>query len=124
VPHQLVPDLYASADVCAVPSRYESFGLVALEAMATGLPVVATRAGGLVVTVEDGVNGYIVEPDDAGSMADRLLALWANPGLRVALGARALISAQHYAWPVVADRMSCLYESLVAGEADLGTASA
>lgn len=124
VPRAQVPDLYAAADVCAIPSRYESFGLVALEAMAAGVPVVATRVGGLAVTVEDGVNGFLVAPDDAEAMAARLLTLWADPALRASLGARGVISAHHYAWPTVADRMHCLYESLVAGAAALDTASA
>ena len=62
VPHAQVPDFYAAADVCAVPSFYESFGLVAVEAMAAGLPVIASRVGGLQVTVDDGVNGFLVDP--------------------------------------------------------------
>jgi D-inositol-3-phosphate glycosyltransferase len=124
VPHAQVPDLYAAADVCVIPSRYESFGLVALEAMAAGVPVVATRVGGLAVSVEDGVNGILVEPDDVEALAERLLTLWADPALRAALGARGVISAHQYAWPTVAERMRCLYESLTAGAAELGTASA
>ena len=108
-----VPQFYASADCCVVPSRYESFGLVALEAMAAGLPVIATRVGGLQVTVEDGVDGYLVEPDDVEALADRLLALWSSPALRARMGSRGQRAAQQYAWPLIADRVGCLYQGLV-----------
>jgi D-inositol-3-phosphate glycosyltransferase len=108
-----VPQFYAGADCCVVPSRYESFGLVALEAMAAGIPVIATRVGGLQVTIEDGVDGYLVGPDDAEAMADRLLALWSSPALRARMGSRGRRAAQHYAWPLIADRVACLYQGLV-----------
>ena len=114
VPHERVPELYAASDLCVVPSRYESFGLVALEAMAAGLPVVATRTGGLQVTVDEGVNGYLVPTEDAEALASRLLALWADPDLCVLLGTRGLRAAQQYAWPVIADRIGCLYQALAA----------
>lgn len=114
VPRANVPALYADSDLCVVPSRHESFGLVALEAMAAGLPVVATRTGGLQVTVADGVNGYLVGVDDAPTLASRLLDLWASPALRRTLGARGAQTASHYAWPLIAERMSDLYEALIA----------
>jgi D-inositol-3-phosphate glycosyltransferase len=114
IPHEQTAVFYRAADVCAVPSRYESFGLVAVEAMACGRPVVAARTGGLQVTVEDGVNGYLVDPDDSTQMAERLLTLWACPSLRAKLGAAGLVTAQHYAWPVIAERMRCLYETMAA----------
>ena len=112
VPHGNVPALYAAADVCVIPSLHESFGLVALEAMASGVPVIATRTGGLQVTVVDGANGFLVGHDDADSLADRLLTLWSSPPLRAAFAARGMRAAQHYAWPEIADRMRCLYNSL------------
>jgi D-inositol-3-phosphate glycosyltransferase len=114
VPRERVPALYSRADVCVVPSRHESFGLVALEAMASGLPVIATRTGGLQVTVQDEVTGFLVPPDDPGMLAQRLLTLWSAPALRVAMGVRGARAAQHFAWPEVAGRMLCLYESLAA----------
>ena len=114
VPHERVPELYAGADLCVVPSRYESFGLVALEAMAAGLPVVATRTGGLQVTVDEGVNGYLVPTEGAEALASCLLALWADPALCAQLGTRGLRAAQQYAWPVIADRIGCLYQALAA----------
>jgi D-inositol-3-phosphate glycosyltransferase len=113
VPREKIADLYASSDVCVVPSLHESFGLVALEAMASGLPVVATRTGGMQLTVVNNVSGFLVDPNEPAEMADRLLALWQSPLLREHMGLRGTRAAQHYAWPVVAERMRCLYQSLV-----------
>lgn len=115
VPRPRIPALYAGADLCAVPSRHESFGLVPVEAMAAGLPVVATRAGGMQATVVDGATGYLVDVDDDDALADHLLALWSSPALCAAMGARGALAAQHYAWPLVAARVLCLYEALHSG---------
>ncbi|MGH2389659.1 MAG: glycosyltransferase, partial [Chloroflexota bacterium] len=120
VPRKDVIALYAASDLCVVPSRHESFGLVALEAMAAGLPVVATRTGGLQVTVEDGVNGYLVDIDDTEALAERLLLLWASPALRRELGARGARIAGRYAWPLIAKRMIDLYGTLVAEPSMVG----
>ena len=98
-----MPRFYASADVCVVPSLHESFGLVALEAMATGLPVIATRTGGMQLTVVNNVSGFLVDPGDPMEMADRLVLLWRSPLLRAHMGLRGGRAAQHYAWPVVAE---------------------
>lgn len=114
VPRAEIPALYAGADLCLVPSRHESFGLVALEAMVAGLPVVATRTGGLQVTVADGVNGYLVDVDDVPALADRLLQLWDSPALRRELGGRGVRTAQRHAWPRIAERMIDLYTDLIA----------
>jgi D-inositol-3-phosphate glycosyltransferase len=121
VSRESLPALFAAADVCVVPSLHESFGLVALEAMASGVPVIAARSGGLQMTVVNGVSGYLVDPTDAPAMADRLLALWRSPITRQSMGVRGARAAQHYAWPVVAHRVQCLYDSLIdskAGERD------
>jgi D-inositol-3-phosphate glycosyltransferase len=113
VPRERIPALYATADVCVVPSLHESFGLVALEAMASGVPVIATRSGGLQMTVVNGVSGYLVDPSDRHAVADRLLSLWRSPITRQSMGARGARAAQHYAWPVVAERVRCLYDWLI-----------
>ena len=74
--------LYASADLCVLPSRTETCGLVALEAMASGLPVVAADAGGLRESVVDGVTGFLVPPDDARGFASAIARLVLDPELR------------------------------------------
>jgi D-inositol-3-phosphate glycosyltransferase len=120
VPRDDIPRLYAEADVCVVSSLHESFGLVALEAMASGVPVVATRTGGMRMTVVNGVSGYLVDPRDPADLAERLLALWESPMLRRGMAVRGARTAQHYAWPTVAERVSCLYEAVMAGTASRG----
>ena len=119
VPRDTIPSFYASAQVCVVPSLHESFGLVALEAMASGLPVVATRTGGMQLTVVNNVSGFLVDPFEPAEMADRLLTLWRSPLLREHMGMRGSRAAQHYAWPVVAERVRCLYQSLVCSHLSL-----
>jgi len=80
---------YAQASLCVVPSHYESFGLVALEAMAAGLPVVATRVGGLTELVEDGTTGWLVPAGDANAMAAAVTRLLTNPAEAAAMGTAA-----------------------------------
>ena len=80
---------YAACDVVAAPSRYESFGLTALEAMIFAKPCVASRVGGLPEVVAHGRTGLLVPPDDPAALAEALLHLVRNPGLRAAMGAAA-----------------------------------
>lgn len=103
----------AAADVCAVPSYYETFGLVALEAMACGCPVVAARVGGLQHVVADGRSGFLVPPRDAGALAQRLAWVLQNPDLRrrfARAGVRRARAA--FRWQQVAHQMDHLYTAL------------
>ena len=104
---------YAAAEAVVVPSHYESFGLVALEAMACGTPVVASETGGLVFLVRDGETGFHVPVGDAAALADRIGRLIRDEGLRQQLGRQAYEHAQAYAWPLVADQIEAVYRSLV-----------
>lgn len=115
VPHTDLPTYYHAADVVAVPSFYESFGLVAVEAMACGTPVVASRAGGLAFTVDDGQTGYLVPHDDPNALAARLHAVLTDATVRARLGAQATIAAQRFAWPVIASRVVHIYDRLIRG---------
>jgi glycosyltransferase involved in cell wall biosynthesis len=81
--------LYQSADVFVLPTTAEAFGIAAVEASATGLPVVATRVGGLVDIVDDGVTGCLLEPGDRGGLAAALQRLTADAGLRRQMGTAA-----------------------------------
>ncbi len=105
-------ELYRSSMVTAVPSRYEPFGLVALEAMASGCPVVVGRVGGLVEIVEDDVSGFLVEPDDHLGLAGRLAALLSDRGLAHATGTAARHRAEQFGWTTIARRTIDLYERL------------
>ncbi|GAB4430706.1 MAG: glycosyltransferase [Anaerolineae bacterium] len=107
-----LPDYYAAADVVAMPSHYESFGMVALEAMAMGTPVIASQVGGLAHLVQDGVTGYLVPPRSPQALAERLHKLLTNQPLRRRLGDQAREYAQSYSWPAVSERILQLYSVL------------
>ena len=113
--HDDLPNYYRAADVVAVPSFYESFGLVAVEAMACGTPVVASRAGGLAFTVDDGETGYLVPQNDPHALAERLAAVLQDAPLRARLGAQATVAAQRFGWPVIASRVVHIYDRLIRG---------
>jgi glycosyltransferase involved in cell wall biosynthesis len=90
---------YAAADVLALPSSSEAQGIVALEAMASGLPVVASAVGGLLGTIEDGRTGYLVPAGDAAALADRLSVLLADPAGGMAIGAAARAAVERdFSW--------------------------
>ncbi|MEX2372929.1 MAG: glycosyltransferase, partial [Dehalococcoidia bacterium] len=104
-PHEDLPAYYHAADIVAMPSFYESFGLVAVEAMASGVPVVASRVGGLASTVVDGRTGYLIAWRCPEPFAEKIELLLANEELRRALGVSARERmAQSYAWTQVAAR--------------------
>jgi glycosyltransferase involved in cell wall biosynthesis len=124
VPDQALPDLYRGAAVLAMPSVdrtcygrpvpvSELLGLTALEAMASGTPVVASRIGGLAEVVADGETGFLVEPGDLAALHDRLALVLSDPGLAARLGAnaRALV-VERFTWRACAERCLAAYETL------------
>jgi D-inositol-3-phosphate glycosyltransferase len=111
-PHHLLSTYYRAADVCIVPSRSESFGLVALEAAACGTPVVAAAVGGLLTLVEDGATGFLVEGRDPDDFAERVHQLLADEPLAAALGAEAARRAKGYTWSTAAARLRRIYGDL------------
>ena len=113
-PHYLLSTFYRAADVVLVPSRSESFGLVALEAAACGTPVVAAAVGGLRTLVEDGRTGFLVEGRDPDAFAAATDELLAHPALAVAMGAHAAARARTFTWSTTAARLRRLYADLTA----------
>ncbi len=109
---EALPYYYATADVVVMPSLYESFGMVALEAMACGTPVVASDVGGLSFVVRDGETGYLVPENDPYILAATIGCLLRDPQLRRRLGTRGIEVAREYAWSRVADKIEELYASL------------
>ena len=103
---------YAAADATVVPSYYESFGMVALEAMACGSPVVASRVGGLTTTIKDGVTGHLVPEGDAAALASHLERLLRDRPARDRMGAEAASWAAEHRWPCVAEAVCRLYSEL------------
>lgn len=115
-PQEVLPQYYAASTVCVVPSLYESFGLVAVEAMACGLPVVATRVGGMKFTIEEGISGLLVPRQDVSAMADALARVIGDPDLRSTLQVGARQAAIRFSWHTVGAAVLNLYERLVDGE--------
>jgi D-inositol-3-phosphate glycosyltransferase len=105
---------YSASDVCAVPSLTESFGLVALEAMACGTPVVATRVGGLQTVVEHGESGLLVPPSDHQALADAIEQVLMDHRLRTHLAHGARDRAEHFTWQRVGDGIEALYDRVLA----------
>lgn len=124
VSHDELPLYYNAADVCVVPSHYESFGLVAVEAMASGVPVIASRVGGLTGTVSDGETGYLIPWLCPEPFAERMELLLENEPLRVSLGSTARESVARYRWENVAEAVLEVYTSLMQQNASLDAVGA
>jgi D-inositol-3-phosphate glycosyltransferase len=112
-PHHLLADFYRAADVCLVPSRTESFGLVALEAAACGTPVVAAAVGGLRSIIEDGGTGFLVEDRDPLDWATPVALLLDDIELAAAMGAKAALVSGRWSWCMTAARLRRLCSDLV-----------
>jgi D-inositol-3-phosphate glycosyltransferase len=108
-----LPYYYSAAEAVVIPSQYESFGMVALEAMACGTPVVASQIGGLAYLVQDGKTGFTVPVDEPEALADRLTTLLLDSELRKKMGNQAVEVAQDYAWNKIATRLLALYKDIL-----------
>ena len=102
-------DYYAAADVLVMPSHYESFGMVALEAMACGTPVIASRVGGLTYTVRDEETGLLVPDRDPQALAEAIHRVIKRDDLRWKLETNAVRVAREFSWPIITDRILDLY---------------
>jgi D-inositol-3-phosphate glycosyltransferase len=109
---------YAASDATVMPSYYESFGMVALEAMACSSPVIASNVGGLTMTVRDGVTGFLVPESDAAALAETIARVLGDGDLRWRLGREAVRWAAHYRWPCVAEAVCREYTRFVPDAAD------
>lgn len=117
---EVLPAYYAAADVCVVPSHYEPFGLVAIEAMASGTPVVASDVGGLQFTVVPEETGLLATPQDEAAFATAIDRILSNPDWRNQLGANARVRVeQKFSWDGVAHQLSDLYSKLLAEPAKM-----
>jgi D-inositol-3-phosphate glycosyltransferase len=111
-PHHLLSTYYRAADVCVVPSRSESFGLVALEAAACGTPVVAAAVGGLLTLVDDGVTGFLIDNRDPAAYANAIGEILDHPSTASAMSLVAAQNARQYTWSTTAARLRRLYADL------------
>jgi D-inositol-3-phosphate glycosyltransferase len=115
-PHHILSTYYRAADVVVVPSRSESFGLVALEAAACGTPVVASAVGGLLTLVDDGLTGYLVAGRDPSHFAQRIASILNDPALAASMSVRAAERARRYTWSFAAARLRRVYTDLAVRE--------
>ncbi|HMN11231.1 MAG TPA: glycosyltransferase [Bellilinea sp.] len=110
---EFLPYYYSAADLLVMPSHYESFGMVALEAMACGTPVIASHVGGLVHLVKDDETGLIVPNGDPRALGDALAKLLLDDDYRQKLGRSAIKHARKYSWDRISSEMIDVYESML-----------
>lgn len=109
-----LPYFYSAASVTVMPSSYESFGLVAVESLACGTPVIAARVGGLRAIVSDGETGFLVPWRDPRLFAERIGQVLADDGLRSRLSANARLSVQRFGWDRIAGEHLAVYQQVLA----------
>lgn len=110
---ETLPYYYSAADILIMPSYYESFGMVALEAMACGTPVIASQVGGLAFLVQDGITGFVVPGGDIKALSKTLIKLIQQPELRMQLGRQAAEYASWYSWDKISTRIRSVYDELL-----------
>jgi glycosyltransferase involved in cell wall biosynthesis len=113
-PHDELPQALNAADALVLPSVAEAFGLVLVEAMACGLPVIACRTPGPAAIVADGRTGWLIRPDDEEALVEVLVNAARGQQERQARGRRAQTESRRYGWPGIARRFASLYEELLA----------
>jgi len=106
---KVLPYYYSSAEVVVMPSHYESFGMVALEAMACGTPVVASQVGGLAFLVRDQETGFVVPGNDVNTMAERLVQIIKDKKLQEKLGNQSAAYAKNYDWKIISEKIIEVY---------------
>jgi D-inositol-3-phosphate glycosyltransferase len=108
----LLPYFYSAAEALVVPSRYESFGMVALEAMACGTLVIASEVGGLRYTIEDGKTGFLFPEGDWRALGQKIARILENPAFKEKFSSAAIARARAYAWDSITDQVLTFYDSL------------
>lgn len=106
---------YSAAEIVVMPSHYESFGMVALEAMACGVPVIASDVGGLSFSIEDGFNGYLVPGRNPQALAEKIILILKHRVLRDQLSEQAHSWVKHYSWVNIAGEILEVFEDTVEG---------
>jgi D-inositol-3-phosphate glycosyltransferase len=114
---------YGAAEALIMPSDYESFGMVALEAMACGTPVIASEVGGLAFLIEDGVNGFSVPTREPAALADRMRTVLTDTAQQARISSAARETAAQYGWPLIADRLLNVFENVARTTPERGALS-
>jgi D-inositol-3-phosphate glycosyltransferase len=115
-----LPYYYSAAELVVMPSHYESFGMVALEAMACGTPVIASEVGGLAYLVKDGETGFTIPDQEPDTLCEKISWLLNDHELHAAMSRRAVEYAQDYAWEKIANQILRVYEGLTQNERPIG----
>jgi glycosyltransferase involved in cell wall biosynthesis len=115
VANEDVPQYLVASDVFVLPSLYEGFGIVILEAMAAGLPVISTNVGGPPNILTEGVNGYLVEVKNCGQIADRVIQILNDQRLKEKMSKNNLVEVKKYSWESVTAQVESLFKSIVNG---------
>ncbi|HAF61732.1 MAG TPA: glycosyl transferase family 1 [Anaerolineaceae bacterium] len=113
VPSEAVPEYICRADIFVLPSLSESFGIVNLEAMACGLPIVASRVDGIPDVIKDGVNGYLVDAKNPDSIAEKVLLLLKNDRVRTKISTNNREEVRKYSWECVTVALYDIYQKSV-----------
>jgi D-inositol-3-phosphate glycosyltransferase len=118
-----LPYYYSAAELVVMPSHYESFGMVALEAMACGTPVIASEVGGLAYLVKDGETGFTIPDQEPDTLCEKISWLLNDRELHTTMSQRAVQYAQDYAWEKIAKQIVDVYKELVRNEPVLSDSS-
>jgi D-inositol-3-phosphate glycosyltransferase len=110
-----LPYYYSAAEMVVMPSHYESFGMVALEAMACGTPVIASEVGGLAYLVRDGETGFTIPDQEPETLCEKISWLLNDRDLHVTMSQRAVEYAQDYAWEKIAKQIVGVYQNVIGG---------
>ena len=124
IPQDQLPLYYRAADVTVIALTYEAFGVVAVESLACGTPVVASRVGGLTTIVREGNNGFLVPWRNPRLFADKIRAILADAQLRDTLGQGGIATARRYGWSAIAGRTLDVYDAVLARRASARASSA
>ena len=111
VSNEQVPKYMATSDIFVLPSLSEGFPNVCLEAMASGLPVIATKVGGLVEIIRDGQNGFLVNPETPREIAEKISLLLEDDELRERISSNNMEMVKDYSWQVVVRRLEKVYRN-------------
>jgi len=109
VSNEEIPKYMVASDIFVLPSLSESFGIVNIEAMASGLPIIATKVGGIPEIIKDGENGFLVEPKNPEQIAERILYLLSNNNIRRSISFNNKEKAKNYSWDLIVNKLIAVY---------------
>lgn len=114
LPEKELPYMFSSTDLMVLPSISEPFGIALIEALATGIPAIGTRVGGIPEMIKDGINGFLVNPRNSEEMAEKIITLLSDEDLRIEMGKEARkIAVKEFDWSIIAEKTEKFYSEWV-----------